>query len=174
MRNMTTTIPLSWRLNISTSPFSFTPLARGRRASSFARAAFSPLPLGLLLLGGGESMMMLEVSWWRGEIERRYKNDHFDRRMPILFSWDTVIAVIGDVGGNNKCSGRNSVRDSASEGKGRGGDGKLFEKAYVANKSTIPTAESHPTDQPHLGAQHDTGWETASPPRSGCSHDPNI
>ena len=89
--------------------------------------------------------------------------------MPIFFSWDTVIAVIGDIGGNNKCSGRNSVRDGASEGKGRGGDGKLFEKAYIANKSAIPTAASHPTDQRRIsvGAQHNTGWETASQPRSG-------
>jgi hypothetical protein len=113
------------------------------------------LPLGLLLLGGGESMM-LEVSWCRGMIERRYNNDHFDRRMPIFFSWDTVIAVIGDIGGNNKCSGRNSVRDGASEGKGRGGDGKLFEKAYIANKSTIPTAATHPTDQRRTRWVHST------------------
>jgi hypothetical protein len=42
-------------------------------------------------------MMMLEVSWRRGEIERRYNNDHFDRRMAIFFSWDTVIAVIVEI-----------------------------------------------------------------------------
>lgn len=60
--------------------------------------------------------------------------------------------------------------------EGEGGRREIIREGIHRKQVDDPNRgdSSHGPATHSVGAQHDTGWETASQPRSGCAHDSNI